>query len=223
MRRFLIVLLLCSLLLPVWAAETPEATVKRVKQLENARLVLQADLATTQQVLDSARANLRLTQKHLTDAQTKQQELTEALAKETTERKALENKLDALQKQLTDLITANAVKSAKDSADLDGRVSSLEHGQTDLTAKQAKDNADLAKALAALRDEFSTKMADMNDHLQKQLAALRGDLDKEKQERIASETDANKARKKMVDQEGIDRRNTYIMGGLLGILSLVHK
>jgi len=223
MYKYLLLLVLCGLLLPVWGAETPEATVKRVKQLESARLVLQADLATTQQVLDSTRAGLKIAQKHLSDEEAKSQQLTDALAKETTERKALQDKLEALQKQLTDLISANAQKNAADTTAMDGRVTRLERAQSDLAGKEAADNALQAKNLSALRDELVGKMNAMNADFAKQFAALRGDLDKEKQERIVADTDALTARKKMLGQADTDRRNTYIMGGLLGILSLVHK
>ena len=210
MRAYTLIvgMLLCGLLLPAWGAETPEATAKRVKQLENARLVLQGDLAATQQVLEITRTNLKTTQKNLDE--------------ETARRKELQAKLEAMQKQIADLIVITGSKTdAATTVSLGDRVSKLEKAHADLAAKQIDDAAAIRKELAMARDNFAAKLAELDDMFSKKIAALRDDLGKETKDRIAGDDAANKSRQVLAAKAKKDRVNTAVMGGLLTLLKFM--
>lgn len=202
MRMSFMIALLCCLAVAVFAAESPEAMAKRVKQLENSRVVLQADLATTQQMLDVTRRTLKLTQQHLDE--------------ETSKRQVLQDKMDALGKQMTTLIAANEQKAAADNTTLAKRLGKDEQS---LSEKQDKDTTALRASLAMQNDTLQK----MNDDLLKKIAMLDNELKEEHAERMAALDEANRSREQLKKQAYHDRTNTYIMGGLLGILSFVAK
>lgn len=195
MRIYLIVVgLLCCLVLPAFAQEAPEATSKRVKELEKANLVLQEDLARTQLALDDVRSALKKSQKSLDEEIASRKALATQLDQEIASRKALMEKLDQVQQQLVSQTTASQNNDAAINAKLDA----------------------LTKALADQSDKFNQDMAAMRDGYNKQLATMTDALNKERADRIAAENDAGKARAKLAKDGKQTRTIMTVLGVLLG-------
>ena len=115
MRSSLLIILLallCCLLQPVLAVDTPEATVTRVHELEKANLVLQHDLARTQLELDISNQKLKKTQEALNANIAQLKALSAQLDQEAAARKALDDKLTKVQQQLADDIAASRKEMA---------------------------------------------------------------------------------------------------------------
>jgi len=215
-------LLLCSLALPVFAAEeTPEALVKRVKELEKANLVLQEDLARTQLTLDTARTQLKTVSNKLDEEVAARKALADALAATNTLQKELLGKLTAL----TDKVAAMGADQQNQASGTNLKISALEKALADQAAKHDKDITDLRGTFTAsvdkLRDDFGKDLTSFKNQVEQKIAALRGDLEKERDERLAADEAADKARAKIVQQQKKDRTITYIMGAVLGGVAAV--
>lgn len=163
---FIVTGLLFCLLVPAFAAETPEATAKRV-----------TDLQKTVQSLIELQGNTQLT------LDTTKEELQAALDKETKARKDLEDRVAKMQEALD-------------------------------TEKTARTTADTATN--KLVDEL--KVALVNEQMKTD--ALQVALDKERNERLASANELNKAVAKNSTQDKKDRTIGYALSALLGIAVL---
>jgi len=213
-------LLLCSLALPAFAADdTPEALAKRVRELERANLVLQEDLARTQLALDDTRTNLKTLTRKLDEEAAARKSLTDALNASTATQQDLIKKLAAL----TDKVAGMGTDQATSIAGLNQKLGTLEKALADQSVKHDKDITDVRTTLTAavdkVREDYGKEFAAYKDLMEQKVAAMRADLDKERNERLAADEAADKARAKIVKQQKSDRTVTYIMGGLLGGLA----
>ena len=216
-------LLLCSLALPSFAADdTSEALAKRVRELERANLVLQEDLARTQLTLDDARTQLKTVARKLDEEAAARKALTDALNASTTMQQDLIKKLTALTDKVAGMGNDQQTQ-ATGIAGLNQKVGALEKALADQTAKHDKDITDVRTTLTAavdkVREDYGKELAAYKDLTEQKLAALRADLQKERDERLAADEAADKARAKIVKQQKSDRTITYIGGLVLGGLA----
>ncbi|MHB0939005.1 MAG: hypothetical protein ACYDCO_09390 [Armatimonadota bacterium] len=216
-------LLLCSLALPTFAAEdTPEALAKRVRELERANLVLQEKLGQTQLILDDARTQLKTAARKLDEEAAARKALTDALNASTATQQDLIKKLAALTDKVNGMGNDQQTQ-ATGIAGLNQKMGALEKALADQTAKHDKDIADVRTTFTAgldkVREDYGKEFAAYKDLMEQKMAALRADLDKERNERLAADEAADKARAKIVKQQKNDRTITYVMGGLLGGLA----
>lgn len=182
------VLLFLALTLPTFAAEAPEATQKRVRELEKANLVLQEDLARTQLELDTTKGTLKRTQAALDKEIAERKALAAALDKEIAER---QDKLDRMQKQFqADLLAQQAAMNEQ--------------------------FAKLQKAMADQATQFAKDMATLKDGFDKQIATLGESLDKEHAQRLAAEDKATKESARLDRYSKKNRTLTYVFSALLG-------
>ena len=222
MSHYIVALLLCGLTLSAMAQETTESLIKRVRELEKANLVLQEDLARTQLALDNTRTQLKTVTRSLDEEIAARKALADALNAANAVQRDLASKLDDLNNKLSG-VTGNQQTHAASLDGLNKKVAMLEKGLADQAERHNKDITDLrtglTTALNKVRDDFLAELASFKDLVEQKFAALRGDLDKERQERIAADESADKARVKIVDQQKKDRTITYVMGVVLGGLS----
>jgi chromosome segregation ATPase len=216
-------LLLGGLVWPTLAvAETTEALSKRVKEMEKANLVLQEDLARTQLALDTTRTQLKTAQRSLEEETAARKALSETLTAAVNAQKDLANKLTALTEKVTGM-GANQQNQETGITGLTQKVNALEKSQTDQAAKHDRDVADLRTVFTAavdkMRDDFGKELAGFKDLVEQKFAALRGDLDNERNERLAADETADQARAKIAKQQKKDRTITYVMGAVLGGLT----
>lgn len=197
MRKIsVIVALLCCLAAPVLAEETSEATATRVHENEKANVVLQEDLARTEVTLNKTRIDLKKATVALDD-ETKARKVLEAqLADEIAARKAL---MDTLTQVKTQLATEIATRA------------------DELKAASAADNA----ALNAKLDALTKALADQAATNAKEVAAMRLAMEKEHADRLASETDANKARKKLAKDNNTTRIIMGALSAVFGVIAIV--
>lgn len=223
-KSWLVTLLLCVLALPLFAAETPEAMATRIRELEKANVAMKQDMAETQLVVDTARTDVKALKRQLEEAQ--------------TANKALRTDLDAMKKQQAELLAALQARldaDAKKASDtqqnnansftaVNARIDKVETNLTAQAQKHDKDIADvraeLAAGLAKLSGDFMKELNALKESLSQQIAALRGDLDKERTERLAADVAADQARAKLDKDIRSARTTTYVMGAVLGGLSL---
>lgn len=138
MRGFIIVAVLGLLTAAAVAAESPEATAKRIAELQKANLVLQEDLARAQLDLDTTKTSLR-------SEVTARKDLNAALAKETANRLALEAQMIAdITRAKDEAIAMNAALTDKFTA---------------LEAALAKANETIGLLNTALDQEKSSRVA----------------------------------------------------------------
>jgi len=221
LHHYIVALLLaCSLTLPVFAAnDTPEALAKRVQELEKANLVLQEDLARTQLALDTTRTDLKNARRSLDEEAAARKALSDALTSSVNMQKDLANKLAALTEKVAGM-GADQQTQAASLTGLTQKVNTLEKSQTDMAAKHDKDmaamNATFTAAVDKMRDDFGKELAAFKGLVEQKFAALRGDLDSERNERLAADEAADKARAQIVKQQKKDRTITYVMGTVLG-------
>ncbi len=221
-------LLLCALALPLCAAETLESMATRVRELEKANVALKQDMAQTQLVLDTARTDVKTLKRQLDEAQgankTMRAEL-DALKKQQTDQQALltalQARLDADAKKAADAQQGNATSFTAVNARLD----KLDSGLAAQAQKHDKDLADVRKelvdGLAKLRDDLVKELTALKESVAQQFAALRNDLDKERAERITADNASAEARAKLAKEIKSNRTMTYVMGGVLGGLTLM--
>lgn len=224
-QYYIVVLLLCALVLPAFAADdTPEAMNNRVKQLENANLALKEELGRTQLALDTTKTNLK---KALDDEAKARKELNDTLTASLKAQADMKAMLDDMQKKLAGLSDKSATDNQANASNisaLNTKVAALEKALNDQAAAHAKDIADLrtgfTTALDKQRDDFGKEMASFKDLVETKFAAMRKDLDAERDERIAADQSADKVRAQLAKQQKKDRTFTYIMGAVLGGLTL---
>jgi ABC-type transporter Mla subunit MlaD len=192
MRIAFFIALACLLAVPALAAESLEATSKRVKELEKTDLVIQEDLARTQVELDTVTARLKKTMADL-DA-------------EIAARKTLGEKVAQTEKQLADLTKQLATTTES----LTGRLTALDKALADHALKNTQE-------MTAMRTDFDKQFATQRDSFDKQLTDLRVSFDKEHSERLAAEAELKALQVKQAKQAKTHRLITYPLA-LLGLL-----
>jgi len=140
-------LLLCSAIIPAFAAESPDAMGKRIRDMEKANLVLQEDLARTQLELDNTLTKLKteIVARKTMEAQLAEEvafrtKQTEDLAKQSAE---LTSAMNAKLTDLKDVLAKQAEQIAAVTTALDSEKNTRIAAETDaakLRAKMAKDN-----------------------------------------------------------------------------------
>lgn len=146
MRGIVIILVFMVLASLAVAAESPEATAKRIADLQKANLVLQEDLARTQLELNATQSNLR-------SEAAARKELGTVLAQEKAAREAREAELTA------------AILAARQDADTkhDALAERMAGKMTEMQAALDKSNETISGLELALHTERDARLAAENE------------------------------------------------------------
>lgn len=148
-KFFILALLLCGLIVPALAADTPEGTAKRVVNLEKATLVMQEDLANTKLALEETQDNNAKSFKELT---ARLDQLQKSLNAEIAARGESDKLIAELQTELVNqrMKTAQLQEALnKEKADRETAVAQLDTAIKANTVKDKKDRT-ITYAVGAL-------------------------------------------------------------------------